>query len=175
MTAWRRDDAALRAGRLAHHLGRRGNQRSHVFDRFFPVRSALSVRSSVVLASVALALWAAVRFPDVGPTTVSAAVLVILSGAAAVRAIPSVLWPPNGALRLVMLVGASDPDGGTLNYIIVGNPTLGTLSAFDSATGSFTYKPNANANDTLGGPFGFTMQAATGNSGGDPTPGGYGY
>ncbi|TML27635.1 MAG: hypothetical protein E6G26_08540 [Actinobacteria bacterium] len=43
---------------------------------------------AVVLASVALALWAAVRFPGAGPTTVSAAVLVILSGAAAVRAIP---------------------------------------------------------------------------------------
>lgn len=43
---------------------------------------------AVVLASVALALWTALRFPEAGPTTVSAAVLVILSGAAAVRAIP---------------------------------------------------------------------------------------
>lgn len=43
---------------------------------------------AVVLASVALALWTAVRFPDLGPTTMSAAVVVVLSGAAAVRAIP---------------------------------------------------------------------------------------
>lgn len=43
---------------------------------------------AVVLASVALAFWTAVRFPDIGPTTVAAAVFVVLSGAAAVRAIP---------------------------------------------------------------------------------------
>jgi hypothetical protein len=43
---------------------------------------------TVVLASVALALWTAVRFPNAGPTSVATAVVVTLSGAAAVRAIP---------------------------------------------------------------------------------------
>ena len=42
----------------------------------------------VVLASAALAFWTAVRFPNAGPTSVGAAVVVTLSGAAAVRAIP---------------------------------------------------------------------------------------
>ena len=44
---------------------------------------------AVVLASVALAFWTAVRFPHAGPTTVAASVFVVLSGAAAVRAIPA--------------------------------------------------------------------------------------
>ena len=36
----------------------------------------------------------------------------------AVKAIPDTLWPPNGDLRLVTLVGAYDPDGGTVTYTI---------------------------------------------------------
>jgi len=38
----------------------------------------------------------------------------------AVKAIPDVLWPPNGELRLVTLVGASDPEGGPVTYTITG-------------------------------------------------------
>ena len=35
-----------------------------------------------------------------------------------VRAVPDVLWPPNGMLRLVALVGASDPDHDRITYTI---------------------------------------------------------
>jgi hypothetical protein len=36
-----------------------------------------------------------------------------------VRAIPPALWPPNGKFRLVLLRGATDPDGDRLTYQIV--------------------------------------------------------
>ena len=36
----------------------------------------------------------------------------------AVKAIPEILWPPDGDLRLVTLVGAYDPDGGPVTYTI---------------------------------------------------------
>jgi CSLREA domain-containing protein len=48
--------------------------------------------------------------------------------------------PANGNLR------ATDSDNPSLTYSIVTNPTKGVLSNFDSATGSFTYTPNANEN-----------------------------
>jgi PKD repeat protein len=33
-----------------------------------------------------------------------------------VRALPSELWPPDGDFRIVLLVGATDPDGGHVTY-----------------------------------------------------------
>ncbi len=38
----------------------------------------------------------------------------------AVKANPDTLWPPNGDMRLVTLVGAYDPDGGPVTYTITG-------------------------------------------------------
>jgi hypothetical protein len=37
-----------------------------------------------------------------------------------VKAIPEILWPPDGDLRLVTLVGAYDPDGGPVTYTVTG-------------------------------------------------------
>ena len=45
-------------------------------------------------------------------------------------------------------LSASDADGDTLTYSIVGNPGAGTVSITDTATGAYTYTPNANANGT---------------------------
>ncbi len=39
---------------------------------------------------------------------------------------------------------ASDPDNATLTYAVVTPPTNGTLTAFNTATGAFTYKPAVN-------------------------------
>ena len=36
----------------------------------------------------------------------------------AVKATPDTLWPPNGDMRLVTLIGAYDPDGGPVTYTI---------------------------------------------------------
>ena len=41
----------------------------------------------LVLASMVFAVWAAVRFPDAGPSTLGSAVLQVLCGFAAIRAI----------------------------------------------------------------------------------------
>jgi Bacterial Ig domain len=38
---------------------------------------------------------------------------------------------------------ASDPDGDTLTYSTVSGPTHGTLTAFNAATGAYTYTPSA--------------------------------
>ena len=46
------------------------------------------------------------------------------------------LWPPNGALRLVKLVGATDPEGGPVTYTITGvtqNEQLGGWDGHDNA------------------------------------------
>jgi|GEM_PF-2875461 len=43
-------------------------------------------------------------------------------------------------------VSATDVDGDTLTYSVVMQPTNGTLTAFDAATGDYTYTPNANYN-----------------------------
>jgi hypothetical protein len=43
---------------------------------------------AVVLGSILLAFWLAARFPNAGPSKVGAAVLHLLAGFAAVRAIP---------------------------------------------------------------------------------------
>lgn len=52
----------------------------------------------LVFASVALAFWAAARFPGIGPTTFPVAVVVMLAGAAAARAIPGLT---NAAMQLL--------------------------------------------------------------------------
>ena len=43
-------------------------------------------------------------------------------------------------------VSATDVDGDALTYSVVTQPTNGTLTAFDAATGDYTYTPNANYN-----------------------------
>jgi hypothetical protein len=43
------------------------------------------------------------------------------------------------------VVAASDPDSPTLTYSLQTPPTLGTVTAFNSATGAFTYLPNTDA------------------------------
>ena len=45
-------------------------------------------------------------------------------------------------------LSGSDPEGSSLSFEIVSNPTSGSLSNFDPATGSFTYTPDTNANGT---------------------------
>jgi hypothetical protein len=42
--------------------------------------------------------------------------------------------------------GMTDVDGGDYTFEVATNPAKGSLSGFDSATGDFTYTPNANAN-----------------------------
>jgi hypothetical protein len=54
----------------------------------------------------------------------------------AVKAVPDELWPPDGDLKLVTLVGASDPDGGPVTYTITGvtqNEQLGGWDGHDNA------------------------------------------
>ena len=41
-------------------------------------------------------------------------------------------------------VAAIDPDGDTLVYSVLNDVNHGTLTSFDTATGSFTYTPNGN-------------------------------
>ena len=41
-------------------------------------------------------------------------------------------------------LSASDADGDTLTYATSSNPSEGTITAFDPATGAFTYTPNSN-------------------------------
>lgn len=68
--------------------------------------SAHSFAVLLVLGSVTLAFWLAARFPSGGPSTFRGAVLQMLCGAAAVRAVPGLssaaiqLWP-EGARLLV--------------------------------------------------------------------------
>ncbi len=45
-------------------------------------------------------------------------------------------------------VAAVDPDGDALLYTVLNGPNHGTLSSFDTATGSFTYTPYGNYNGT---------------------------
>lgn len=54
----------------------------------------------------------------------------------AVKAVPDELWPPDGDLKLVTLVGAYDPDGGPVTYTITGvtqNEQLGGWDGHDDA------------------------------------------
>ena len=48
-----------------------------------------------------------------------------------VRAIPSELWPPNGEFRLVLLSGATDPDGDHITYNVVSITQDEALGKFD--------------------------------------------
>ena len=48
-----------------------------------------------------------------------------------VRAIPSELWPPNGEFRLVLLSGATDPDGDHITYKVVSITQDEALGKFD--------------------------------------------
>ena len=53
-----------------------------------------------------------------------------------VHANPDTLWPPNGDMRLVQLVGAYDPDGGPVTYTITGvtqDEALGLWQGHDYA------------------------------------------
>jgi hypothetical protein len=50
--------------------------------------SAHNFAAAVVLASALLAFWLGARFPDVGPSRLGSAVLHVLGGLAAIRAIP---------------------------------------------------------------------------------------
>ena len=54
---------------------------------------------------------------------------------------------------------ASVPDGNPLTYVIVSDPAHGTISNFDSASGTFTYTPSANSN----GSDSFTYEAINGS------------
>ncbi|MBI2339289.1 MAG: tandem-95 repeat protein [Deltaproteobacteria bacterium] len=49
--------------------------------------------------------------------------------------------------KSITLAG-SDPDGGSLTYAIVSNPSHGTLSGLNAGTGAVTYTPTANYNGT---------------------------
>ena len=52
----------------------------------------------------------------------------------AVKATPDTLWPPDGDLRLVTLVGATDPDGGPVTYTVTSvtqNEALGGPDGHD--------------------------------------------
>ena len=57
-------------------------------------------------------------------------------------------------------VGATDADGDPLTYAIVTGPSHGTLTAFDTATGAFTYTPTG----TYNGPDTFTFKANDGTT-----------
>lgn len=56
----------------------------------------------------------------------------------------------DAALTVTSAWGVVDHDGGPLTYSLKANvaPTLGSVGSLDSATGSFIYTPNANANGT---------------------------
>jgi len=56
---------------------------------------------------------------------------------------------------LPITVTATDPDGDTLAYMILSEPTNGTISGFDPDTGDLLYTPNANYH----GPDSFTFEA----------------
>jgi hypothetical protein len=57
-------------------------------------------------------------------------------------------------------LSATDGNGDTLTYSIVGGPSKGVLTSFDAATGAFTYTPNANTN----GMDSFTFKANDGTA-----------
>jgi hypothetical protein len=52
------------------------------------------------------------------------------------------LTPWDGALS------ASDPDGDPITYTFLSSPSKGTLTSTDTATGTFTYEPNAGQSGT---------------------------
>src|SRR5207248_953845 len=58
------------------------------------------------------------------------------------------------------ILTASDTDGDTPAFAIVSEPSHGTLTSFNAATGSFTYTPTANYH----GPDSFTFTASDGTN-----------
>ena len=62
--------------------------------------------------------------------------------------------PANGQLQ------AQDPDNDSLSYAIVTPPAKGTLTTLNTATGAFTYTPDANATGTDS----FTFRASDGQA-----------
>ena len=69
---------------------------------------------------------------------------------------PSVVYrcqtPDEAEQLLAGTLPGSDIDSATLTYAITQNPTKGTISNFNAATGAYTYTPNANTSgvDTIG-------------------------
>ena len=58
-------------------------------------------------------------------------------------------------------VTATDVDGDTLTYTVVSGPNQGTLTSFNTATGAYTYAPDAN----YYGPDEFNVTVSDGNGG----------
>jgi hypothetical protein len=90
---------------LDHQVRNRLKGRAHGADNW-DVISAHSFAVLLVFGSVTLAFWLAARFPNAGPSTFRTAVLQMLCGAAAIRAVSGLgsaamqLWP-QGARLLV--------------------------------------------------------------------------
>ena len=59
---------------------------------------------------------------------------------------------------------ATDPNGDDITFAIVSDPSNGSITAFDSSTGAFTYRPN----DDFNGEDAFDFVASDGNSDSDP-------
>ena len=51
--------------------------------------------------------------------------------------------PPGFGGIKVITISANDPNGDTIEYIVITPPAHGTLASFDSATGEFNYSANA--------------------------------
>ncbi len=66
----------------------------------------------------------------------------------------------NEDTTLQGVLGAVDPDGGTLRFRVVTSPTRGTLVITNRVTGAYTYTPNAN----YFGSDAFTFQVFDGNN-----------
>jgi hypothetical protein len=58
--------------------------------------SAQTFALAVVIGSITLAVWLAVRFPNAGPSKVGYALLHLLAGFAAIRAIPGLMDAGSG-------------------------------------------------------------------------------
>ena len=68
----------------------------------------------------------------------------------------SVSTTKNTAVNIILT--GSDPDGSTLTFAIVNNPTHGTLSGFNPTTGAVTYTPTTG----YSGPDSFTFKVNDG-------------
>jgi PKD domain-containing protein len=85
-----------------------------------PVVSGQCTATHTYAASVATATITVTASDDDGGTATATRSLSFNRPpiCSAVKAVPDVLWPPDGDLRLVTLVGAYDPDGGPVTYTI---------------------------------------------------------
>jgi len=88
------------------------------------------------------------------PATVSLTITPVNDPPVAQHAVFSVAEGGSHSGNLV----ATDVDGDPLTYAIVAGPSHGTLTAFDTATGAFTYAPTG----TYNGPDSFTFKADDG-------------